>query len=271
RVLQHLAAPPARPTRGSQLAAALVAVQSPPPFSPRPGTPARGAGGEGLAPSPLARFQGWDYFRSVAWVMARIAEALQHAHDRGVLHRDIKPSNILLSAEGQPLLLDFNVARHEGGDAAGSLVGGTATYAAPEHLRALLSPTPEQLARVDQRSDVYALGMVMFEMLAGGTPFGEQGSASVLPEQLARMAAERAVARPSVRRRRPDVPWSLDAVIRRCVEPDPARRYQQAGHLAEDLRRFLDDLPLKYAPEPSRAERLRKWLRRHPRLTSSGS
>src|SRR5262249_42496279 len=101
-------------------------------------------------------------------------------------------------------------------------------------------------------------------------PFDERGGSSLQPERLTRMTVERA-ARPSVRARRPDVPWSLDSVVRRCLEPEPARRYQQAGHLAEDLLRFLDDRPLKHAPEPSRIERLRKWLRRHPRLTSSGS
>jgi serine/threonine protein kinase/Tfp pilus assembly protein PilF len=271
-VLQRLSAFPEPPTRGSQLAAALAACCD--GVTGRRGdgvtegdfvTPSRR---RPVTPSPFAA---WDYFRAVAWVVARLAEALQHAHDRGVLHRDVKPSNILLSAEGQPLLLDFNVSGRQGGEAAGLLVGGTLAYAAPEHLQALLSPTLERLARVDRRSDVYALGVVLFEMLTGSAPFAERGSGSVLPEQLARMTAERAEARPPVRGRRPDVPWSLDSVVRRCLEPDPARRYQQAGQLAEDLRRFLDDLPLKHAPEPSRAERLRKWLRRHPRLTSSGS
>jgi serine/threonine protein kinase/tetratricopeptide (TPR) repeat protein len=258
QVLQQLSTCPAPPTHGSQLAAALAASSEDVP------------GGRPVVPS-ASPFAAWDYFRAVAWIASRLAEALQHAHDRGVLHRDVKPANILLSAEGQPLLLDFNVSRQEGGEAAGSLVGGTLTYAAPEHLRALLSPTPELLAQVDQRSDVYALGMVLLQMLAGDAPFEEKGTSTVLPEQLARLAEERETARLSARERRPDVPWSLESIVRRCVDPDPRRRYQQAGHLAEDLRRFLDDLPLKYTSEPSRVERLRKWLRRHPRLTSSGS
>ena len=74
-----------------------------------------------------------------------------------------------------------------------------------------------------------------------------------------------------MRRQRPEVPWSLESIVRHCLAPDPAQRYQQAEHLAEDLRRFLEDRPLKYAPELSRTERVRKWLRRNPRLTSSGS
>ncbi len=263
RALRQLWASPEAPTHGGQLAAALAAVQSPPPG---PGSVAAADGR-----SPLSEFQDRDYCRCAAWVVARLAEALQHAHDRGVLHRDVKPSNILLSAEGEPLLLDFNISGQGGQEPTGAFVGGTAAYAAPEHLRALLAPSPDLFARVDHRSDVYALGLVLFEMLAGGTPFGQQGSSSVLPEQLARMAADRAGRPPSVRGRRPDVPWSLDSIVRRCLEPDPGRRYQRAAHLAEDLRRFLDDRPLKYAPDPSRAERLRKWLRRHPRLASSGS
>jgi serine/threonine protein kinase/Tfp pilus assembly protein PilF len=260
QVLQRLWALPAPPTHGSELAAALTAVGG--------GAAGRAAAADGQA--PLSRFRAWDYFRCAAWVVARLAEGLQHAHDRGVFHRDVKPSNVLLGADGQPLLLDFNVSGGPG-DPGRALVGGTVAYAAPEHLQALLSTTANEVAQVDGRSDVYALGMVLFEMLAGGRPFRQQGSYSVLPEQLVGMAAERAAARPSVRSQRPDVPWSLDSVVRKCLEPDPGKRYQQAGHLAEDLRRFVDDRPLRYAAEPSRAERLRKWLRRHPRLTSSAS
>ncbi len=271
RVLERLSARPKPPDRGADLAGALAeccdgatgrrgdGVKEPGSVTPSPRHP--------VTPSPIAA---GDYFRAVARIVARLAEALQHAHERGVLHRDVKPSNILLSAEGQPLLLDFNVSGRQGSDAAGAFLGGTLAYAAPEHRRALHSPTRELIARVDRRSDVYALGVVLFEMLAGAIPFAERNSSLVLPLQGEGAAAERGAAPPSVRARRPDVPWSLDAIVRRCLEPDPGRRYQRAGQLAEDLLRFLDDLPSKHAPEPSRVERLRKWLRRHPRLASSG-
>src|SRR5262249_49833987 len=97
------------------------------------------------------------------------------------------------------------------------------------------------------------------------------GSYSPAMPQLVAMAMERGRTVPSLIEKRPDVPWSLESIVRKCLAPDSTRRYQQAEHLAEDLRRFLDDRPLKYPPELSQVERLRKWGRRHPRLTSSGT
>src|SRR5262249_20599193 len=90
------------------------------------------------------------------------------------------------------------------------------------------------------------------------------------PAQIEALAFERARWVPSLRRHRPDVPWSLESITRKCLDPDPSNRYQQAEHLAEDLRRYLEDRPLKYAPELSWRERLAKWRRRHPRLAVSG-
>src|SRR5439155_23186979 len=126
RALRHLWDTPKPPTHGSQLVTALAAVQSPPPHGPGV-LPAGGGAGDRAGPSddraPLRRFQAWDYFHCAAWVVARLAEALQHAHDRGVLHRDVKPSNILLSADGQPLLLDFNTSGQQGEEQNDSYMG----------------------------------------------------------------------------------------------------------------------------------------------------
>ncbi|MEJ7637598.1 MAG: protein kinase [Singulisphaera sp.] len=202
--------------------------------------------------------------------MAQLADGLHHAHQRGVLHRDIKPSNILISAEGLPHLLDFNVSQDLAGDAAQAVLGGTVAYAAPEHLQALIDQTPESFLRVDRVSDLYSLGLVLVEMLTGQCPFAQAGSYSAIPTQLEAMAVERGKAAPSVREARSDVPWGLESITR-TAWADPARRYQQADHLAEDLRRFLEDRPLRYAPELSRVEKVRKFFRRHPRLTTSGS
>jgi serine/threonine protein kinase/Tfp pilus assembly protein PilF len=256
RVLRALG--DARPARGAGLVAALDRVAGP-PAGPALGDPA--------APTPRALLAELPYFRAAAWVAARLAEALQHAHARGVLHRDIKPSNILLGADGTPMLLDFNLAQGGGGD--DQPPGGTVAYMAPEHLRALALRDPALARRVDHRADVYALGMVLYEMLTGRSPFDHRASYAPLTVLIEAMAVERGHTVPSARRARPDVPWGLESITRRCLEPDPDHRYQRAEELAEDLRRFLDDRPLKYAPELSRAERLKKWARRHPRLSSS--
>ncbi len=226
------------------------------------------------APGPQTSsvpYAGWNFHRAVAWVVARLAEALQHAHDRGVLHRDVKPSNVLIDRDGQPLLLDFNLAHDLNNAQARATVGGTVAYMAPEHLRALAARDPALARQVDRRADVYSLGMVLFEMLAGESPFDQSASYAPLPALIEAMAVERGRTVPSLRKKRPDVPWGLESIARKCLMPDPALRYQSAEELAEDLRRFLADLPLKYAPELSRRERAAKWLRRHPRVSSSGS
>ncbi len=212
-----------------------------------------------------------SYEHAVAWIVAQLAEGLHHAHQRSILHRDIKPSNILISAEGQPLLLDFNLAQDGEEDPAHASIGGTIAYMAPEHLRALVGRTPALIRQVDGRSDIYSLGMVLAEMLTGHRPFEQSGSYSAVPLQIEAMALERSKADASVRRDRPDLSWGLESIVRKCLAADPAARYQQADHLADDLRRLLEDRPLKHAPELSRVERVRKFARRHPRLASAGS
>jgi eukaryotic-like serine/threonine-protein kinase len=249
------------------LPAAAAAAEAPPPES-RP--PIQSA-------TLLGHLEDLSYVRAAAWIIARLAEGLHHAHQRGVLHRDIKSSNILLSGDGQPLLLDFNLAQSEQPDRAHATLGGTVAYMAPEHLRAIVSRTSDLARQVDQRADIYGLGMVLYEMLTGHRPFDQSGSYSVLPVQIEAMIVERSKQAPSVRQGRAggqaqrSIPWSLESITRKCLAPTPEARYQQADEVAEDLRRFLEDQPLKHAPELSRLERLQKWVRRHPAVTSSGS
>jgi serine/threonine protein kinase/Flp pilus assembly protein TadD len=293
QVLRVLHSKNPRPLRGQDLVEALEEAQAVPDESGNSRTTAaepprqktareapvpRGSGlrrslekGQSSGPTPLGLLRGLNYARAAAWIIARLADGLQHAHQRGVLHHDIKPSNILLGADGQPMLLDFNLSRrmHDEQAQATAVLGGTVTYMAPEHLRALTSKDPELRQKVDHRSDIYALGMVLFELLTGEGPFTQKGSYSALPVLIELMAMERTRTVPSARQARSDVPWSLESILRKCLVPNPAERYQQAAHLALDLRRFLEDQPLRYAPELSRVERVRKWFRRHPRLTSS--
>jgi serine/threonine protein kinase/Flp pilus assembly protein TadD len=267
RVLQMLWSGPNAPVQGKEFVEALAAVGSP---NPR-------ADGEAVQSQDSTRIlnllAGFSYVQVSAWIVAHLAEGLQHAHDKGVVHRDIKPSNILVGSDGQPMLLDFNLAHNMNADQAqaSATLGGTVAYMAPEHLRALASRDPNMARLVDQRSDIYALGMVLYEMLTGHNPFDQSGSYSPMPVLMEAMAVERSRSIPSLRQRRSDVPWSIESIVCKCLAPEQGRRYQRAEYLGEDLKRFMEDLPLKHAPEPSRRERVGKWLRRHPRLTSSGS
>jgi serine/threonine protein kinase/Tfp pilus assembly protein PilF len=210
-----------------------------------------------------------------AWIMARLAEGLDHAHSRGLLHRDLKPSNILIAADGTPMLLDFNLAadtiEDTPGDGVKAMMGGTLPYMSPEHLDAFNPRGTTLPEAVDERSDIYALGLILFEMTAGRPAFPEPEKGLDLTNMLAHLTAERRQGAPSLRAANPEVPWGLDAIVAKCLQPDPSRRYRSARELAEELRRFLDDLPFKYTREPSLRERVSRWARRHPRATSAST
>lgn len=213
--------------------------------------------------------------QAAVWIVARLAEGLEHAHARGLLHRDIKPSNVLIAADGTPMLLDFNLSveqspNEEGEGLDRARIGGTLPYMSPEHLDAFNPQGATEPAEVDERSDIYALGLVLFEMIAGRHPFPEPPPRSSARETI-RFMLESRRRTPSLRAARPDVPWSLDALTAKCLDPEPDRRYGRAKDLAEDLQRFLHDLPMKHCPEPSPRERFGKWVRRHPAITSSTS
>ena len=207
--------------------------------------------------------------RAVAWWGARLAEALQHAHDRGVLHRDIKPSNVLVTSDAAPMLLDFNLARPSHSDGVGEAdIGGTPAYMAPEHIEAVARPgEPEPGADplVNGRADIYSLGVVLYEALTlqpfSSPSVSRTGVVSLLSLIEARKApAPRLKAGEGGRK----VPMALGAVVRRCLEPDPADRYASAGELAADLQAVADDGPLRFAREPQPSRTLR-WAWRNRR------
>ncbi len=223
---------------------------------------------------PARRYlQSHSYVQAAAWITARLAEGLEHAHERGILHRDLKPSNILIAADGTPMLLDFNLAaeaddRQERGDRA--RLGGTLPYMAPEHLDAFNPMGTTSPEAVDRRSDLYSLGLILWEILGGHHPFDDPPVGNRLIEAVTFMTAERRRGAPSVRESNPMVPPSLDAILAKSLAPEPARRYSRASEFAEDLNRFLDDLPNRFAPEPSPKERLAKWWKRHPQFRGAG-
>jgi serine/threonine protein kinase/Tfp pilus assembly protein PilF len=252
----------ASPPTSVRPAAADGAPAPPATEPPPPGKPAEKRTTDAL--SKLTRF---GYVEAVLWIGGRLADALAHAHERGICHQDLKPANVLLTDEGQPMLLDFNLSddRNLRRGAAAARIGGTLPYMAPEQLAAF----QDSKHRPDPRSDLYSLGLILYELLTGRHPYPA-------PPGPLHLALPRVIElrRKSVGRMRPRnarVSPAVESILRRSLEHDPDRRYQTAGQLREDIDRHLAHLPLRHAPEPSLAERVAKFHRRHPLLTSSAS
>ncbi len=215
----------------------------------------------------LRRLSRLSYVDAALWLGARLADGLAHAHDRGIIHRDMKPANVLLTDEGQPMLLDFNLAEDAAAraEAAVALVGGTLPYMSPEQLEAFRTRT----GTIDARSDLYSLGLMLFELLAGRHPFPTPtGPVGLIVPQ---MIADRQEGPPSLRAFSPGVSPAAEAIVLRCLHPNQSQRYQTAHALREDIERHLANLPLRHTREPSLRERVRKWSRRNPRISSTGA
>jgi serine/threonine protein kinase len=229
---------------GTTLAQALEAL-APIPVADR--TPADLWAATGAGGDPPRAWAAADYPRVIAWVGVCLADALQYAHDRGLVHMDVKPSNVLLTAEGQPMLLDFHLARSPlpAGGSQPAWLGGTPAYLAPEQrvaVDAVRSGRPVRVA-VDGRADVFSLGVVLYETLSGDRP-----------GDWARPLSSRGCR----------VSTGLSDVVGKCLATDPDGRYPDAAAVAADLRRHLADEPLRGVRNRSAAERWRKWRRRRP-------
>ncbi|MBV8487324.1 MAG: serine/threonine protein kinase, partial [Planctomycetaceae bacterium] len=281
---QRRQVPSARPLPGELLR--VLDRVSAPEYS---GTSSKRPAREILATLPDAQ--------AFAWITARLAEALDHAFCRGVAHGDVKPSNILITADGNPMLLDFNLAQDWSLIADGRSLeefGGTLAYMAPERLRAIASGRaclpepldaavgPGESAAEDRfephRADIYSLGVVLLEAIAGAAPLSAEGDETgptwagkglydlaALHASFRGQGASAVIAAAESRRGKP-VPPALRAILERCLAPNSKHRYRRALELAEDLDRWRTDRPLAYASEPFWTQTVPRWLRTRRRL-----
>ena len=191
--------------------------------------------------------------RDAAQLLINVARALHFAHQNGVVHRDMKPANVLLDPDGVPKVTDFGIAKRLKDDAnltRSGVVIGTPTYMAPEQAKG-------NSRHVGPAADVYSLGAILYEMLAGRPPFLPEDSETAIT---VRVLTEDPV---SPAYHRPEIPRDLETICMKCLGKEPRDRYASAAALAEDLRRYLDDESILAKP-PNTVSSSIKWVRRNP-------
>jgi WD40 repeat protein/serine/threonine protein kinase len=203
--------------------------------------------------SELVGSSGSQYFRSVARVGLQVAEALEYAHQQGILHRDIKPSNLLLDAQGQVWVTDFGLAKTEGSEdltRTGDIVG-TLRFMAPERFNGWSDP----------RSDVFALGATLYELLTRKAAFNEPDRVKLI-ERLLHDSPQ------PLRQLDSTIPLDLETIVLKSMAREPSDRYATAGLLAHDLRCFLAGKPI-LARRSTPLERSWRWSQRNPGLAAA--
>ncbi|MFT5289895.1 MAG: WD40 repeat protein/predicted Ser/Thr protein kinase [Planctomycetota bacterium] len=201
--------------------------------------------------------------QAVLKLIAAICDAVQHAHEHGVIHRDLKPANILVTTDGQPKVLDFGVSRVIDRDQQLTTLGsdgarliGTLSYMSPEQAGG-------DHANVSATSDVFALGVIAYELLSGELPHDVQDRSLLSAAQIIRDQTPK-----RLRAQSPSFPTEVDTIVGKALEQDPWRRYASPAAMAEDLRRFLRHEPIQARP-PNTLYSIVKFARRHRVLVSS--
>jgi serine/threonine protein kinase/WD40 repeat protein len=261
RDLRRLRAAPGAPTAGampceksvahSLLTGHFAAPPAPPAEEPSARSTLSAAtaidGGHGSSTLSAGGPEG-DYVRGIARLGMQVADALAYAHRQGILHRDIKPSNLLLDQEGTVWVTDFGLAKAEGADdltQTGDVVG-TVRFMAPERFDGRSLP----------QSDVYSLGVTLYELLTLRPAFDDVNKGRLVQQVLHEPPLP-------PRKLDPRIPRDLETVVLKCLAKEPAERYASAEAMAEDLRRFLADRPIKARRTPWH-ERTWRWCRRNP-------
>jgi eukaryotic-like serine/threonine-protein kinase len=197
------------------------------------------------------------FFRMAAQLSVQAAEALEHAHQLGIVHRDIKPANLLVDALGNLWITDFGLAHCQnqaGLTMSGDLVG-TLRYMSPEQALG-------KRVLIDHRTDIYSLGVTLYELLTLEPAFSGRDRQELL-RQIAFEEPKR------TRRLNRAIPAELETIVFKAMEKNPAERYATAQEMGDDLRRFLEDKPIQ-AKRPGLVVRMRKWSRRHPSVVWAG-